>query len=42
MLLVNNHLNMHSQPDVTVERVNVTLGICSLENLELENVPVAP
>lgn len=41
MLLLNNNLNMYFHPDVTVKRVNGTLGIYSLENLEWENVPVA-
>ena len=41
MLLLNNHLNMHSQRDVMVKRVNVTLGTYSLKNLEWEDVFVA-
>lgn len=42
MLLLNNHLNMHSQPDIIVKRVNVTLEMYSLEIFERENVCVAP
>lgn len=41
MLLLNNNLNMYFHPDVTVKRVNRTLGIYSLKNLERENVLVA-
>lgn len=42
MLLLNNNLNVYSQPEVTVKQVIVTLGIYSLENPEWENVLVAP
>ena len=34
-------MNVHSQPDVMVKRVNVILGMYSLENFEWENIFVA-